>query len=111
MGGADLGLIHTQGCGGLDRTCQGMPTPVSPVHRRRPAPCRIGGVAVSRGCRRLPHEVRVAVLRARAASLHPGVAAMPTPAEGIQSQLSNIEKAYGRSIDELVAEVSRSGLT
>ena len=34
-----------------------------------------------------------------------------TPAEGIQSQIRNIEKAYGRSIDELVAEVSRSGLT
>lgn len=34
-----------------------------------------------------------------------------TPAEGIQSQLRNIEKTYGRSIDELVAEVSSSGLT
>jgi hypothetical protein len=36
---------------------------------------------------------------------------MPTPAEGIQSQLRNIERTYGRSIDELVADVSESGLT
>ena len=36
---------------------------------------------------------------------------MPTPAEGIESQLRNIERTYGRSIDDLVAEVSRSGLT
>ena len=36
---------------------------------------------------------------------------MPTPAEGIQSQLRNIERAYGRSIDDLVADVARSGLT
>jgi len=36
---------------------------------------------------------------------------MPTPAEGIQSQLRNIERTYGRSIDDLVADVSASGLT
>jgi Domain of unknown function (DUF5655)/Domain of unknown function (DUF4287) len=36
---------------------------------------------------------------------------MPTPEEGIQSQLRNIESTYGRSIDELVAEVAGSGLT
>jgi hypothetical protein len=36
---------------------------------------------------------------------------MPTPADGIQSQLRNIESAYGRSIDELVAEVAESDLT
>jgi hypothetical protein len=36
---------------------------------------------------------------------------MPTPAEGIQTQLRNIEAAYRRSIDDLVAEVARSGLT
>jgi hypothetical protein len=36
---------------------------------------------------------------------------MPTPADGIQSQLRNIESAYDRSIDELVAEVAESGLT
>jgi hypothetical protein len=36
---------------------------------------------------------------------------MPGPAEGIQSQLRNIERTYGRSIDELVADVSGSGLT
>jgi Domain of unknown function (DUF5655)/Domain of unknown function (DUF4287) len=36
---------------------------------------------------------------------------MPTPAEGIQSQLRNIERNYGRSIDDLVADVSASGLT
>jgi hypothetical protein len=36
---------------------------------------------------------------------------MPTPAEGIESQLRNIERTYGRSIDDLVAEVSVSGLT
>jgi hypothetical protein len=36
---------------------------------------------------------------------------MPTVEEGIQSQLRNIEKTYGRSIDELVAIVGESGLT
>ena len=36
---------------------------------------------------------------------------MPTPAEGIQTQLRNIERTYGRSIDDLVADVSGSGLT
>jgi Domain of unknown function (DUF5655)/Domain of unknown function (DUF4287) len=36
---------------------------------------------------------------------------MPTPEEGIQSQLRNIESTYRRSIDELVAEVAGSGLT
>jgi uncharacterized protein DUF5655/uncharacterized protein DUF4287 len=36
---------------------------------------------------------------------------MPTPAEGIQAQLRNIEKTYGRTIDQLVADVSGSGLT
>jgi hypothetical protein len=36
---------------------------------------------------------------------------MPTPDEGIQSQLRNIETTYGMSIDELVAEVAGSGLT
>jgi hypothetical protein len=36
---------------------------------------------------------------------------MPTPEEGIQSQLRNIESTYGRSIHELVAEVAGSGLT
>jgi hypothetical protein len=36
---------------------------------------------------------------------------MPTVEEGIQAQLRNIEKAYGRTIDELVAIVGRSGLT
>jgi len=35
---------------------------------------------------------------------------MPTVEEGIQSQLRNIEKAYGRTIDELVAIVDQSGL-
>jgi hypothetical protein len=35
---------------------------------------------------------------------------MPTVEEGIQSQLRNIEKAYGRTIDELVAIVIESGL-
>ncbi|MBO0686445.1 MAG: DUF4287 domain-containing protein [Candidatus Dormibacteraeota bacterium] len=35
---------------------------------------------------------------------------MPTPEEGIQSQLRNIEATYGLSIDELVAEVAASGL-
>jgi uncharacterized protein DUF5655/uncharacterized protein DUF4287 len=36
---------------------------------------------------------------------------MPTPEEGIQSQLRNIERSYGRTIDDLVADVSESGLT
>ena len=36
---------------------------------------------------------------------------MPTPEEGIQSQLRNIERTYSRSIDELVADVAGSGLT
>ncbi|HEY7201635.1 MAG TPA: DUF5655 domain-containing protein [Candidatus Dormibacteraeota bacterium] len=36
---------------------------------------------------------------------------MPTPEAGIESQLRNIEKTYGRSIDELVAVVAESGLT
>ena len=36
---------------------------------------------------------------------------MPTPEDGIQSQLRNIERTYGRPIDELVADVSASGLT
>ena len=36
---------------------------------------------------------------------------MPTVEEGIQSQLRNIEKAYGLTIDELVAIVVDSGLT
>lgn len=36
---------------------------------------------------------------------------MATPAEGIRSQLRNIEAAYGMSIDDLVAEVAGSGLT
>ncbi|HKF78707.1 MAG TPA: DUF5655 domain-containing protein [Candidatus Dormibacteraeota bacterium] len=36
---------------------------------------------------------------------------MPSPEDGIQSQLRNIEAAYGRSIDELVADVAASGLT
>lgn len=36
---------------------------------------------------------------------------MPTPAEGIQAQLRNIEATYGRSIDDLVAEVAASGMT
>jgi len=35
---------------------------------------------------------------------------MPTVEEGIQSQLRNIEKAYGHTIDELVAIVVESGL-
>lgn len=35
---------------------------------------------------------------------------MPTVEEGIKSQLRNIEKAYGRTIDELVAIVVASGL-
>ena len=35
---------------------------------------------------------------------------MPTVEEGIQSQLRNIEKTYGRTIDELVAMVAESGL-
>jgi hypothetical protein len=35
---------------------------------------------------------------------------MPTVEEGIKSQLRNIEKAYGRTIDELVAVVVESGL-
>ena len=35
---------------------------------------------------------------------------MPTVEEGIQSQLRNIEKAYGRTIDELVAIVVGSKL-
>jgi uncharacterized protein DUF5655/uncharacterized protein DUF4287 len=41
----------------------------------------------------------------------PGDTTMPTPEEGIQSQLRNIESTYSRSIDELVAEVAGSGLT
>jgi len=36
---------------------------------------------------------------------------VPTPAEGIQSQLRNIERNYGRSIEDLVADVAESGLT
>src|SRR5437016_4364246 len=36
---------------------------------------------------------------------------MPTVEQGIQSQLRNIEKEYGRSIDEPVAVVAQSGLT
>ena len=36
---------------------------------------------------------------------------MPTVEEGIQSQLRNIEKDYGRTIDELVLVVTESGLT
>lgn len=36
---------------------------------------------------------------------------MPTPEEGIRTQVRNIESTYGRSIDELVAEVAASGLT
>jgi len=35
---------------------------------------------------------------------------MPTVEEGIQSQLRNIEKTYGRTIDELVTVVVESGL-
>jgi hypothetical protein len=35
---------------------------------------------------------------------------MPTVEDGIQSQVRNIEKAYGRTIDELVATVVESGL-
>src|ERR1700694_6061152 len=35
---------------------------------------------------------------------------MPTVDEGIQSQLRNIEKAYGKTIDELVVVVTESGL-
>jgi hypothetical protein len=36
---------------------------------------------------------------------------MPTVEEGIQSQLRNIEKDYGQTIDELVLVVTGSGLT
>jgi len=36
---------------------------------------------------------------------------MPTVEEGIQAQLRNIEKTYGRTIDELVEIVVKSGLT
>ena len=36
---------------------------------------------------------------------------MPTVEEGIQSQLRNIEKQYGRTIDELVIVVTESKLT
>ncbi|HEV3097332.1 MAG TPA: DUF5655 domain-containing protein [Candidatus Dormibacteraeota bacterium] len=36
---------------------------------------------------------------------------MPTVEEGIQSQLRNIERDYGRTIDELVLVVTGSGLT
>ena len=36
---------------------------------------------------------------------------MPTVEEGIQSQLRNIEKDYGKTIDELVLVVTESGLT
>ena len=35
---------------------------------------------------------------------------MPTVEEGIQSQLRNIEKSYGQTIDALVAVVVESGL-
>ena len=35
---------------------------------------------------------------------------MTTVEQGIESQLRNIEKAYGRTIDELVAVVLESGL-
>jgi len=35
---------------------------------------------------------------------------MPTVDEGIQSQLRNIERTYGRTIDELVTIVDESGL-
>ncbi|TMD17655.1 MAG: DUF4287 domain-containing protein [Chloroflexi bacterium] len=36
---------------------------------------------------------------------------MPTVEQGIKSQLRNIEKQYGRSMDELVTLVAKSGLT
>jgi len=36
---------------------------------------------------------------------------MPTVEEGIQSQLRNIERTYGRTIDELVVIITKSGLT
>src|ERR1700731_3598290 len=36
---------------------------------------------------------------------------MATVEEGIQSQLRNIERDYGRTIDELVAVIGDSGLT
>jgi hypothetical protein len=36
---------------------------------------------------------------------------MPTVEEGIQSQLRNIEKDYGKTIDEWVLVVDKSGLT
>jgi hypothetical protein len=35
---------------------------------------------------------------------------MPTVEEGIRSQLCNIEKTYGKTIDELVAAIGDSGL-
>jgi hypothetical protein len=36
---------------------------------------------------------------------------MASPEKGIEAQLRNIEKTYGRSIAELVADVAQSGLT
>lgn len=36
---------------------------------------------------------------------------MATVEDGLQSQLRNIEKAYGHSIDELTTVVGASGLT
>ena len=35
---------------------------------------------------------------------------MPSVEDGIKSQLRNIEKAYGKTIDELTADVAESGL-
>jgi len=35
---------------------------------------------------------------------------VPTVEDGIQAQVRNIEKTYGRTIDDLVAVVARSGL-
>lgn len=35
---------------------------------------------------------------------------MPSVEDGIRSQLRNIEKAYGKSVDELTAEIAKSGL-
>jgi hypothetical protein len=36
---------------------------------------------------------------------------MATVAEGLKTQLANIEKTYGRSIEELTTEIADSGLT
>jgi Domain of unknown function (DUF5655)/Domain of unknown function (DUF4287) len=66
--------------------------------------------ALAGACPR-PHPEQRRTRTAGATPLQPRRHHHANAEEGIQSQLRNIERTYGRSIDDLVADVAGSGLT